>query len=207
MSGEPETVVLATGNPGKLREFQALLGADWRLKPQSEFGIVGVEETGSSFTENALLKARHAAAETGLAAIADDSGLEVDALEGAPGIYSARYAGEDADDRKNTEKLLADLQGIPDHERTARFRCVVVFVRDARDAAPVISESAWEGQIAFRPSGNNGFGYDPVFLVGGKDVTSAELDADEKNRLSHRGSAVRRLREMLDSGPGAGASD
>jgi XTP/dITP diphosphohydrolase len=207
MSGEPETVVLATGNPGKLREFQALLGADWRLKPQSEFGIVAVEETGSSFTENALLKARHAAAETGLAAIADDSGLEVDALQGAPGIYSARYAGEDTDDRKNTEKLLADLQGIPNHERTARFRCVVVFVRDAKDAAPVIAESAWEGHIAFRPSGNNGFGYDPVFLVGGKDVTSAELDADEKNRLSHRGSAVRQLREMLDSSPGAGASD
>jgi len=190
-------VVLATGNAGKLREFQALLGDEFELLPQSEFGIAGVEETGATFEENALLKARHAAAAAGLPAIADDSGLEVDALNGAPGVRSARFAGADGDDAANNEKLLRELEGVSGAARRARFRAVVVYVDDAGDARPLIAEGAWEGFIAHEPRGSNGFGYDPLFFDGSARQTSAELAPAEKNRRSHRGQAVRRLRGLL----------
>ena len=193
-------VVLASGNAGKLREFQALLGDEFELLPQSEFGIDGVEETGATFEENALLKARHAAAAAGLPAIADDSGLEVDALNGAPGIRSARYAGADGDDAANNEKLLRELEGVSGAARRARFRAVVVYVADAGDARPLIAEGAWEGFIAHQPRGANGFGYDPLFFDGSTQQTSAELAPAEKNRRSHRGQAVRRLRGLLAAG-------
>jgi len=193
-------VVLATGNAGKLREFQALLGDEFELLPQSEFGIAGVEETGATFEENALLKARHAAAAAGLPAIADDSGLEVDALNGAPGVRSARFAGADGDDAANNEKLLRELEGVSGAARRARFRAVVVYVDDAGDARPLIAEGAWEGFIAHQPRGANGFGYDPLFFDGSTQQTSAELAPAEKNRRSHRGQAVRRLRGLLAAG-------
>ena len=193
-------VVLATGNAGKLREFQALLGDEFELLPQSEFGIDGVEETGATFEENALLKARHAAAAAGLPAIADDSGLEVDALNGAPGVRSARFAGADGDDAANNEKLLRELEGVSGAARRARFRAVVVYVDDAGDARPLIAEGAWEGFIAHEPRGANGFGYDPLFFDGSTQQTSAELAPAEKNRRSHRGQAVRRLRGLLAAG-------
>lgn len=193
-------VVLATGNPGKLREFRALLGDTGLLVAQNELGVTPVEETGDTFAQNALLKARHAAAETGLAAIADDSGLEVDALNGAPGVRSARYAGASADDTANNKKLLSALVGIPPLERTARFRCVVVFVRSADDPDPVYSEATWEGFIAGAPQGLEGFGYDPVFIDGESGLTSAQLPAETKNARSHRGHAIRGLVDRVDPG-------
>lgn len=198
MVSEPRRVVLATGNAGKLREFRSLLGDLVILVPQSELSIDPVEETGTSFEENALLKARHAAAISGLAAIADDSGLVVDALGGAPGVHSARYAGEAGDDEANNVKLLRALDGVPADRRGARFRAVVVYVASADDANPLIAQGTWEGFIGMGPRGANGFGYDPLFLDGDSERTSAELPPDEKNRLSHRGQAVRKLRIMLD---------
>ncbi len=198
MVSEPRRVVLATGNAGKLREFRSLLGDLVILVPQSELSIDPVEETGTSFEENALLKARHAAAISGLAAIADDSGLVVDALGGAPGVHSARYAGEAGDDEANNVKLLRALGGVPADRRGARFRAVVVYVASADDQNPLIAQGTWEGFIGMGPRGANGFGYDPLFLDGDSERTSAELPPDEKNRLSHRGQAVRKLRIMLD---------
>lgn len=190
-------VVLASGNAGKLREFRALLGDRLELVPQSEFGIEGVRETGATFEENALLKARHAAAESGLPAIADDSGLEVDALDGAPGVRSARYAGEDGDAAANNARLLRELQGVSGAARSARFRAVVAYVAAADDDQPLVAEGSWEGFIAHAPRGTNGFGYDPLFFDGSAHKTSAQLEAEEKNRRSHRAKAVRRLREVL----------
>jgi len=168
-------VVLATGNPGKLRELRELLvGTGIELVAQSDLGIESVEETGLTFLENALLKARYAAAQSGLVAISDDSGLEVDALGGQPGVHSARYAGPDADPPANNAKLLAELAKVAGPERTARFRCVVTLVRSASDAAPLICEGVWEGRIGVLPAGENGFGYDPLFLVDGLDLTAAQ---------------------------------
>lgn len=188
------TVVLASGNAGKLREINALLAElPYRVVPQSQLGVPDAAETGQSFIENAVLKARNAARHTGLPAIADDSGLEVDALDGAPGVHSARYAGAVATDTANVAKLLAALRGVPPDRRTARFQCVVVYVRNADDPTPLIARGTWEGRIAEAPRGDSGFGYDPVFIVAGMDRTSAELPADEKNALSHRGQALRRL--------------
>lgn len=192
----PRRVVLATGNAGKAQELQALLGPSWEIVLQSTLGVEPVEETGSTFAENALLKARHAAAATGLPALADDSGLEVDALGGAPGVRSARYAGPGATDAANVERLLAALSGIPPAGRTARFRCVLAFVRSADDPAPVLADGSWEGHIAAAPRGEGGFGYDPVFEdPAGR--TAAELPPAEKNARSHRGRALRQLRERL----------
>ena len=193
-----DRIVLATGNAGKVRELGAML-ADLgvRVLPQSDFGVPEAEETGLSFVENAILKARNAAAHTGLPAIADDSGLEVDALNGAPGIYSARYAGADGNDAANNAKLLAALAELPPEARGARFRSVVVFMRHAEDPSPLIAEGAWEGHILDAPRGSGGFGYDPLFLVAGRDVSAAELPGEEKNRLSHRGQALRRLLAAL----------
>lgn len=193
----PITAVLATGNAGKLREFQSLLGDCLSLIPQSEFGIRSIEETGSTFTENALIKARHAAKLSNLPALADDSGLEVDRLDGAPGIRSARFAGEDSADTENVARLLAELAGVRTAERTARFRCVAVFVRDADDPAPLIAEGIWEGQIGTEPIGENGFGYDPVFVDAELGLTAAQLNAAEKNRRSHRGAAAQQLRRLI----------
>lgn len=193
-----QTLVLATGNRGKLAEMCDLLaplGLD--VKAQSEFKIEPPEETGLSFIENAILKARHASLETGLPALADDSGLEVDALDGAPGIYSARYAGEDGDDAANNEKLLRELSAIPAERRTARFRCVVALLRHASDPMPVIVSGTWEGRLLDAPRGTNGFGYDPLFQPNGMLCTSAELDKTQKNRLSHRGQALAQLFAQL----------
>lgn len=188
------TIVLASNNPGKVREFNALL-ADHHIEvvPQSQFGVAEADETGLSFVENAILKARNAAAHTGLPAIADDSGLEVDALNGAPGIYSARYAGVGAGDRANLEKLLADLKDVPEAQRTARFQCLMVYMRHANDPTPLICQGTWEGRILFEPRGSQGFGYDPVFFVPTHDCSSAELPPEVKNALSHRGQALRKL--------------
>jgi XTP/dITP diphosphohydrolase len=191
-------LVIATGNPGKLREFEALLGGlPFDVVAQSELGVAPAEETGSTFVDNALLKARHAARITGFAAIADDSGLEVDALQGAPGVYSARYAGVGAEDAANTAKLLAALHDVPDALRTGRYRCVLVFVDGPHDPDPLIAEGVWEGAVLRAARGTGGFGYDPYFLPGDLNVTAAQLSPAEKNRRSHRGIALGALRELL----------
>lgn len=205
-----QTLLLASNNPGKVREIRALLaGRDIEIVSQSGFGIPDVEETGLTFIENAILKARHAARLSGLPAIADDSGLEVDALNGAPGVYSARYAGAGADDAGNNAKLLKELQGVPDSRRTARFRCVLVLLRHERDPSPLIAQGVWDGVILHEPRGAGGFGYDPLFYLPERGCASAELPAEEKNRLSHRGQALRDLVGLLASAsfaPGRRAS-
>jgi XTP/dITP diphosphohydrolase len=191
-------VVLATENSGKLREFQALLGAVWDLVPQSSLGVAAADETGESFLENALIKARHAAAMTGFPAVADDSGLEVDALGGAPGIHSARYAGRDATDGANNDKLLTAMEGISTLHRTARFRCVLAYVDAADDPDPLLAEGVWEGLIGLVPQGTNGFGYDSLFVDGESGQTSAQLAPIVKNERSHRGRALRELIRLLE---------
>lgn len=191
-------IVLASNNPGKLREIQALAVGRPELLLQSDFAVPEVEETGLSFVENALLKARHAARYTGLPALADDSGLEVDALHGAPGIRSARYAHVGANDAENLQKLLQDLADIPEHRRRARFQCVVVYMEHAEDPTPLICQGTWEGRILTAPRGEHGFGYDPVFYVPTHHCSSAELPPAVKNSLSHRGKALRQLFAALD---------
>lgn len=191
-------IVLATGNPGKARELNALLvDLGLEVMPQSAFRIPEIEETGLSFVENAILKARNAAQHSGLPAVADDSGLEVDALDGSPGIYSARYAGPKASDWDNLEKLLLELRQLPDGQRSAHYQCLLVYMRHALDPTPIICQGTWEGVIARAPRGENGFGYDPIFYLPALKKTAAELDPAEKNRLSHRGQALARLREIL----------
>jgi len=193
-------VVLASGNAGKLRELQALLaGCGMEVLPQAAFGIEAPEENGRTFADNALLKARYASRESGLPAIADDSGLEVDALGGRPGIHSARYAGPGRDDEANKLKLLAELAAVPAAERTARFRCAMAYVRSADDSAPLLAEGAWEGAIGLEQHGDGGFGYDPLFIVAGDTRTAAEMPASEKNRVSHRAQALRALVEAIRS--------
>lgn len=191
-------VVLATGNPGKLVEMRAILAAhELEVVAQGELGIEPPVEDGATFVANALIKARHAAARSGLAAIADDSGLEVDALDGRPGIHSARYSGPAASAAANNALLLSDLAAIPDTKRGARYRCAMVFVRDAADPMPVVAEAAWEGRIGREPRGAGGFGFDPLFIVAGGSRTVAELPAEEKNRVSHRGQALALLAERM----------
>lgn len=191
-------IVIASGNAGKLKEFASLLeGADIRVLSQAELGIDGAEETGLTFIENAILKARHAAAESGKAALADDSGLAVDALQGAPGIYSARYSGPGATDQNNVVALLDALKDVPREQRQAQFHCVLVFVRHALDPTPLVCHGVWEGLIAQQPSGNGGFGYDPVFWIPELDCTAADLTREQKSEISHRGKALRQLRELL----------
>lgn len=197
-------IVLATGNPGKVGEFAAVLaGFPFEIVPQSLFGTPEVEETGLTFVENALLKARHAAQHTGLPALADDSGLVVDALGGAPGIYSARYAGAGAGDQANMDKLLQALAGVSAAQRTGRFVCSLVLLHHPADPTPLICQASWEGMILTEPRGRHGFGYDPVFFVPDQNRTSAELDPASKNRLSHRGRALAELVRLLklDSAP------
>lgn len=195
-------VVLASNNKGKLREMQAVLGAlDIAIAPQSEFGTPEAEETGLTFVENAIIKARNAAAHAKLPALADDSGIEADALDGAPGIYSARYSGKGASDEQNLRKLLADLRDVPEEKRTARFRALIVYMRHALDPTPIIAQGTWEGRILFAPQGSHGFGYDPIFFVPTHGCTSAELPPDVKNQLSHRGQALRALVAALKPQP------
>jgi XTP/dITP diphosphohydrolase len=187
-------VVLASGNAGKLREMQSLLdGCGFEVLPQSAFGIESPHEDGASFVDNALIKARHAARLSGLPAIADDSGLAVDALAGRPGIHSARFAGPGAGSEANNARLLAELATVPAGMRDARFHCAMVFVRDADDPAPLVREGRWEGEIGFGPRGSGGFGYDPLFVVRGDGRTVAEMPAAEKNRVSHRAQALSAL--------------
>ncbi|WP_062264502.1 XTP/dITP diphosphatase [Endozoicomonas arenosclerae] len=193
-----QKVVLASGNQGKLRELQQMLsGLDFEVLPQSEFNVDSVEETGLTFVENALIKARHAAETSGLAAIADDSGIEVDALNGQPGIYSARFAGKDATDQENNQKLLKRLEGLPREQRTARFHSVLVFMRHAEDPTPLICHGSWEGYILETPAGEQGFGYDPLFFVPDQNCAAAELSREQKNRVSHRAKAMAQLLEQL----------
>ncbi len=194
-----QRIVLASGNAGKLREFNAML-ADLGIEfvRQSELGVQDTDETGLTFVENALIKARHAAQHTGMPAMADDSGIVVDALGGAPGLYSARYSGEHGDDAANNAKLLDTLKDVPDAQRTARFYCCIVYLRHAEDQLPIIAEASWEGRILHSLSGANGFGYDPLFYVPTHGCSSAELPAEEKNRISHRGQALRKLHELLE---------
>jgi XTP/dITP diphosphohydrolase len=195
---KPHQIVLASNNAGKIKEIQALL-PNYSIIPQSEFIQSEAEETGITFVENALLKARHAAQHCHFPVLADDSGLVVDALSGAPGIFSARYAGIAASDQDNVSKLLMDLNGVPLEERTARFICVLALIEHANDPVPVIAQGIWEGRILFHPTGANGFGYDPVFWVSEHDCSSAELTANVKNLLSHRGQALRQLSALLKS--------
>lgn len=190
----PQRIVLASNNEGKLRELQDMLaGADIAIEPQSAFSVGDVEETGLSFVENAIIKARHCAQRSKLPCIADDSGLEVDALNGAPGIHSARYAYTGASDTENLQKLLDELRETPDDQRSARFRCVLVYMRHALDPMPLVFDGTWEGRILRTPRGHNGFGYDPIFFVPSEKCSAAELAPETKNRLSHRGRALRKL--------------
>lgn len=191
-------VVLATGNPGKVRELADLL-SDFGLDiiAQTELGVDNADETGLTFIENAILKARHAAEITGLPAIADDSGLSVDILGGAPGIYSARYSGEDASDSANLQKLLTTLKDVPAGQRSAQFHCVLVYMRHALDPTPLVCHGYWPGEISFSPSGEGGFGYDPIFFVPELGRSAAELSREEKNAVSHRGQALKLLLDGL----------
>jgi XTP/dITP diphosphohydrolase len=190
--------VLATGNAGKQRELAALLAPlGIQIILQTALGIRSADETGTTFEANAVLKARHAAREAKLPALADDSGLQVDALEGRPGVWSARYAGPDATDQANNAKLLTELAGVPAARRSARYRCVIALVRDADDSAPLIAQGAWEGSIGEAPQGTGGFGYDPLFWPRGLTVTAAQMDAAAKNAVSHRGLALAELLRML----------
>lgn len=196
-----QQIVLASGNKGKLAEFSQLL-ANYgvTMLPQSQFNVGDVAETGTTFVENAIIKARHAAELTGFATIADDSGLEVDLLQGAPGIYSARFAGENAKDQDNVLKLLATLKDNP-APRRARFQCVLVYMRHAKDPTPIICQASWEGEIAFEQQGENGHGYDPIFIPEKHQCSAAELSSDTKNALSHRGKAlVQLINAMKDQG-------
>ncbi|CCO46535.1 Nucleoside-triphosphatase rdgB [Vibrio nigripulchritudo SOn1] len=191
-------LVLATGNQGKVKEMASLLAEfGFDVVAQSDYNVSSVAETGTTFIENAIIKARHAAKETGLPAIADDSGLEVDFLKGAPGIYSARYAGEDASDQQNLEKLLEAMTDVPQEQRTARFHCVLVLMRHENDPTPIVCHGKWEGRILTEAHGENGFGYDPIFHVPEDNCASAELEPSRKKELSHRGKALSQLFDQL----------
>ncbi|RDH82137.1 MAG: non-canonical purine NTP pyrophosphatase, RdgB/HAM1 family [endosymbiont of Escarpia spicata] len=193
-----ERIVLASNNAGKVREINQLLATGQiEVVPQRDFDIPDAVEDGLSFVENAIKKARHASSLSGLPAVADDSGIEVDALKGAPGIYSARFAGEGASDQANLEKLLESLKDVPEEARTARFQCLLVYMRHAKDPTPIICQGTWEGRVLFEARGDNGFGYDPVFYVPTHNCTSAELPAEVKNSLSHRGQALQKLLAAL----------
>lgn len=192
-----DKIVLASGNAGKLREF-AQLFSGWQIAviPQSDFISQEAEETGLSFIENALIKARHASRASGLPALADDSGLAVDVLDGAPGIYSARYAGKGASDDDNNRKLLQQLAGVPTERRTASFHCALAFVRTPEDPVPLVCTASWRGWILEHPAGDQGFGYDPLFFVASENLTSAQLPREVKNRLSHRAQAVKKFEQL-----------
>lgn len=184
-------IVLASGNAGKVREINKLFaGSGIEVIPQTELGVPEVPETGTTFVENAIIKARHAAEVTGLPAISDDSGIEVDALNSRPGVYSARYAGKNASDENNNNLMLKELQGIPEAERTARYQCLIVFMRSHTDPVPIITQGSWEGRILEAPQGDGGFGYDPIFHIPTHDCSGGELALDVKNTVSHRAIAL-----------------
>jgi XTP/dITP diphosphohydrolase len=190
-------IVLATGNAGKLKEIREIFSAvKIDIVAQSDFDAPEAVEDGLSFVENAIIKARSATEHTGLPALSDDSGIEVDALNGEPGIHSARYAG---DDESNIQRLLRELDGVPEGKRNARFQCVMVYLRHAKDPVPVIAQGTWEGRILLAPQGHGGFGYDPVFYVQERGCSAAELSAEDKNALSHRGKALRKMLNYLAS--------
>lgn len=196
MSITPQKVVLASSNQGKLREFFRILGGvGFDIVAQSDYNVPDADETGLTFVENAILKARNAAKYSGLPALADDSGIEVDALNGRPGIYSARYSGEG--DAANNLKLLGELRDVADEQRTARFRCCIVYMRHAEDPSPLIADASWEGRILRKASGSNGFGYDPLFFVPTHNTSAAELPADVKNAISHRGQALQYMLKLM----------
>ncbi len=191
-------IVLATGNPAKCREFGGMLeNTDIEIIPQSAFNVPAAAETGATFVENAIIKARNAAAFSGLPAIADDSGLEVDALNGRPGVYSSRYSGEDATDERNLDKLIGEISRLPENRRRARYWCVLVYMRHAEDPTPVICQKSWEGRIITEKRGSNGFGYDPAFLIPILGQTAAEISPELKNKLSHRGQAMAEMYRVL----------
>lgn len=193
-----QQVVLASSNPGKLNEFQQLLAnVGFEVLPQSQFAVVDAEETGLSFVENAIIKARNACRTTGLPALADDSGIEVDHLKGQPGIYSARYSGPNATNESNNAKLLQALQGVPASERSARYQCVLVYMRHSEDPTPLICQGSWEGRILEEPTGTGGFGYDPLFFVPERGCSAAELSKNEKGSISHRAKALKDLLARL----------
>jgi XTP/dITP diphosphohydrolase len=193
---DKQKIVLASGNPGKIKEIQAIL-KDLTVLPQSQFNVEEAEETGSTFVENAIIKAKNAASHCGLPAIADDSGLVIDALQGAPGVISARYAGINASDQDNLLKVLKNLEKIPTEQRTARFVCVLVFMRHANDPLPIIAQGIWEGLIMTESIGDNGFGYDPIFWVPTQKKSSAQLSPETKNTISHRGQALKILADSI----------
>jgi XTP/dITP diphosphohydrolase len=187
-------IVLASGNAGKVREINKLFSSSGiEVIPQSDFNVTEVPETGTTFVENAIIKARHAAEQTGLPAISDDSGIEVDALDARPGVYSARYAGKNANDTDNNNKMLEELKGIPEAERTARYWCLLVFMRSHTDPVPIITQGSWEGRILEAPRGNGGFGYDPLFYVPTHQCSGGELPLDVKNTISHRAIALQAM--------------
>jgi len=192
-------IVLASGNAGKVREINKLFaGRGIEIIPQSEFDVAEVAETGTTFVENAIIKARHAAKCTGLPAISDDSGIEVDALDSRPGVYSARYAGENASDQDNNALMLKQLSGVPDAERTARYQCLIVFMRSHTDPVPLITQGSWQGRILHAPQGDGGFGYDPIFYVPTHDCSGGELPLEVKNTLSHRAIALNAMLEEFN---------
>lgn len=200
LAKQSSTLVLATGNKGKVSELSELLAPmGWQVTPQTELGVTDADETGLTFIENAIIKARHACEATGLPALADDSGLAVTALGGEPGIYSARYAGDNADDTANVDKLLAAMQGVPAEQRQAEFHCVLVLMQSATDPTPLVCHGRWQGLITEKPAGAGGFGYDPVFWVPERKCTSAELSKTEKQEISHRAKALKMLVEQLNS--------
>lgn len=195
-----QQIVLASGNKGKIRELsQRLAPLGFEVLPQTQFDVTEAEENGLSFVENAILKARNACAQTGLPAIADDSGIEVDALQGQPGIYSARFSGPDATDERNNAKLLQLLAEVPDEQRSARFQCVLVYMRHEKDPTPLVCQASWEGKIVSPSDGANGFGYDPLFYVASENCTAAELTPERKNAISHRGQALDKLLAVLQA--------
>ncbi|SDB15244.1 XTP/dITP diphosphohydrolase [Pseudidiomarina indica] len=195
-----EKIVLASGNRGKVQEIQQLLKPlGWDVVPQTDWGFVEAEETGLTFIENAIIKARHAAHHTGLPALADDSGLAVAALNGAPGIYSARYAGSPCTDQENIDKLLFQLRDVPTHERRASFHCVLALLRHSDDPTPIICHGRWDGYITTSPQGDQGFGYDPVFWIPELECTAAQLTLAQKHQYSHRGEALRSLLNQLQA--------
>ena len=192
-------IILASNNKGKIKEFNAMLSGCYEVVSMQDYDVEEVPETGLCFVENALIKARNASAQSGLSALADDSGIVIDALGGAPGIYSARYAGDHGDDEANTQKVLTDMEHVPDAERSARFWCAIAYVRHADDPTPIIIQRGWEGEILHQKSGENGFGYDPIFYVPTHKVASAELAPEVKNTISHRAKALDALLQELKS--------